>query len=398
MYVSMAHTSPLLHRPLSRSLRVYQRIALGFVGITFLMLLAVVYLSVSRATIHITARPSVVATTAALSVVKEPAVEGEISGSVGQTTITKSRSFTLPQEGARAVEGKASGEITVLNNTSSPQPLVATTRFLAQNGVLFRLDSATTVPANGQVNVRITADQPGVAGDIGPTTFAIPGLAPSLQEKIYGTSAQAMVGGVQYVRTLSESDIADAKKALLADMLAEAKTTLSAGLSPELAAQGTYNVQEQSAITDVAVGAETGVFTLAITARITGVYYDSALVASYAKSLLQKRVPEGFILHSTNEEGAQISIESADYTTGKAELSVYLDGTAVISSEAPTLAKDRFLGRAPNEALTLLRASDAISDVSISFTPFWLQRIPTLKDHIEIIINVSEEKENENAQ
>lgn len=80
----MAHTSPSLHRPLSRSLRVYQRIALGFVGITFLMLLAVVYLSVSRATITVVANPSVVATTASLAVVKSPASEGQIAGSVGK--------------------------------------------------------------------------------------------------------------------------------------------------------------------------------------------------------------------------------------------------------------------------------------------------------------------------
>lgn len=382
----MSHTSPSLRRPLSRSLRVYQRIALGFVGITFLMLLAVVYLSVSRATIRVIAKPSVVATTASLSVVREPAAEGEIAGSVGQVTLTKTRIFSLPQEGARAVEAKSSGMITIINNTNTAQPLVATTRFLAENGVLFRLDSGTTVPANGQITAKITADQPGVSGDIGPTTFTIPGLAVSLQDKIYGISADAMTGGVQYVRTLTETDIADAKTALLADILAEAKTSLSAGLDPALAAQGTYDVKETAATTNVSVGTEAGTFSLTTTARVTGVYYDSALVASYTRSLLQRRVPEGFALHSISEQGVQTTVDSVDYSTGEAELSVYLDGTAIISGDAPTLAKDRFLGRAPNEVFTLLRSSDAISDVSISFTPFWLQRVPTLKDHIEIII------------
>jgi hypothetical protein len=361
------------------------------------MLLAVVYLSVSRATIRVVAKPAVVATNASLSVVKEPRAEGEIAGSVGQTTVTKARIFALPQEGARAVEAKASGMITIINNTGSAQPLVATTRFLAENGVLFRLDAGITVPANGQVSARITADQSGSSGDIGPTTFTIPGLAPSLQDKIYGTSADAITGGVQYVRTLTEADVADAKTALLTDILNEAKLTLSAGLDSALAAQGTYDVEETAVTTDVPVGTETGTFSLTISARVTGVYYDSALVSSYARSLLQKRVPEGFILHSVNEQGVQTTVESADYTTGEAELSVYLDGTAVISGDAPTLSKDRFLGRAPNEVFTLLRASDAISDVSITFTPFWLQRIPTLKDHIEINIKVAEEDEIKNT-
>lgn len=389
----MAHTSPSLHRPLSRSLRVYQRIALGFVGITFLMLLAVVYLSVSRATITVVANPSVVATTASLAVVKNPVSEGQIAGSVGQTTLTNSRIFSLPQEGARAVEAKSSGIITIINNTGSAQPLVATTRFLSQNGVLFRLDTGVTVPANGQVTARITADQAGASGDIEAATFTIPGLAASLQDKIYGTSTVAMTGGVQYVRTLTDTDVADAKTALLADILNEAKTTLSNGLDANLAAQGTYSVEEDSVTTDVPVGTETGTFSLTITATVTGVYYDSALVASYARSLLQKRVPEGFVLSSVSEQGVQTTVESANYATGEAQLSLYLDGTAVISADAPTLSKDRFLGRAPNEVFTLLRSSDAISDVAITFTPFWLQRIPTLKDHIEIIIKTPEAKE-----
>jgi hypothetical protein len=389
----MAHTSPSLHRPLSRSLRVYQRIALGFVGITFLMLLAVVYLSVSRATITVVANPSVVATTASLAVVKSPISEGQIAGSVGQTTLTQSRIFSLPQEGARAVEAKSSGVITVLNNTGSAQPLVATTRFLSQSGVLFRLETGVTVPANGQVAARIVADQPGALGDISATTFTIPGLAPSLQDKIYGTSTVAMTGGVQYVRTLTDADVADAKTALLVDIQNEAKRALSTGLDAKLAAQGTYSLEEDSVTTDVPVGTETGTFSLTITATVTGVYYDSALVASYARSLLQKRVPEGFVLNGVSDQGVQTTVESADYQTGEAQLSLYLDGTAVISADAPTLSKDRFLGRAPNEVFTLLRSSDAISDVAITFTPFWLQRIPTLKDHIEIIIKTPEATE-----
>ncbi|MEK9156563.1 MAG: hypothetical protein AAB448_00260 [Patescibacteria group bacterium] len=389
----MAHTSPSLHRPLSRSLRVYQRIALGFVGITFLMLLAVVYLSVSRATITVVANPSVVATTASLAVVKSPTGEGQIAGSVGQTTLTNSRIFSLPQEGARAVEAKSSGIITVLNNTGSAQQLVETTRFLSQSGVLFRLDTGVTVPANGQVTARITADQAGASGDIDATTFTIPGLATSLQDKIYGTSTVTMTGGVQYVRTLTDTDVADAKTALLADILSDAKVALSTGLDASLAAQGTYSVEEDSVTTDVPVGTETGTFSLTITATVTGVYYDSALVASYARSLLQKRVPEGFVLNSVSEQGVQTTVESANYATGEAQLSLYLDGTAVISADAPTLSKDRFLGRAPNEVFTLLRSSDAISDVAITFTPFWLQRIPTLKDHIEIIIKTPEAAE-----
>jgi hypothetical protein len=79
-------------------------------------------------------------------------------------------------------------------------------------------------------------------------------------------------------------------------------------------------------------------------------------------------------------------VDEIDITNAEAVISVYLDGLSIISEDAQTLDKDRFVGRAPHEVLTLLRASEAIQDVSVTFTPFWLKRVPTLQDHIKIII------------
>ncbi len=378
------------HQPLSRSLRVYQRIAVGFVGITFLMLLAVVYLSVSRATITVTAHPKIVTATASVDVVADPLDEGQIAGMVRETTLEKSKVFTLPQEGARAVEAKAGGYVTLINNTNAAQPLVATTRLLSKEGTLFRIRDTTSVPAQGQVQVYAQADVVGASGNIGASSFTIPGLAASLQDKIYGVSTDAMTGGVQYIRTLTEQDIADATTTLQADLLASAKTSLSQGLDASLAEQGVYAIEVINKTTDVAVGTETGAFALTLKGDISAVYFDKNMVKAYAETLLRKRLPEGFALHALNTDGTQMTVESIDTQKGTAVVSVYLDGTAIISQDAPTLAKDRFLGRAPNEVYTLLQSSDAIENVSITFTPFWLKRMPTLSDHIDVVIEVPE--------
>ncbi len=384
-------SSPSLQRPLTRSLRMYQRIALAFVGLTFLMLFVVLYLSVSRANITVFAKPTSVSTTATLEVVTQPLSDGQIAGFVAKKTLTRERYFSLPQEGARAIEGKSTGTVVVKNTTNSPQPLVATTRFLAQNGVLFRLKDNVTVPAQGEISVIVVADVAGSSGDIAATTFTIPGLATSLQSLIYGVSQEAFHGGVQYVRTLSEQDVHDATLALREEILAAGKQELQQGVSAELVNQGTYDIHEVSSTTDVALGSEAGGFTLSMTADVTGVFYDTNLVGSYAKSLLQKRIPEGFLLERLSDQGVQTSIASVDTQKGEAELSVYLEGEALISEDAPTLAKERFIGRAPHEVFTLLRSSDAVADVAITFTPFWLQRVPTLEDHISIEIKEQEQ-------
>jgi hypothetical protein len=373
-------------KPLSRSLRLYQRIAVAFVVVTFLLLLTVLYLSVSRATIKIVANPKVVSVNAVADIVTTPDEEGEISGAVALKRFEKSQTFTLPQEGATAVEAKAAGTVTIINESGSAQPLVATTRVLADNGVLFRLDKAVTVPAGGKVTASVKADVAGKSGEIGPSHFIIPGLNATLQQKIYATSDSPMVGGVQFVRSLTEKDVSDAVTTLTEQILTEAKTALSEGVDRTVFDGESYFPNVVTKTTSVPVGTETGTFSLTLGADVSAVFYNKELVETYGNSLLRKRLPEGYELIKENTEGMQVKVEAIDTKNKEARISVYLDGTSRISEEAPSLAKDRFVGRAPNEVLTLLRSNEAVQDVSVTFTPFWLKRVPTLKDHIKIQI------------
>jgi len=372
-------------KPLSRSLRLYQRIAVVFVGITFLLLLSVLYLSVSRATIKIVANPKLITVNAIADVVANPTGDGQIAGVVKEKTVSGSKTFTLPSAGSQAVEAKATGTVTIANTTTSNQLLVATTRVLSETGVLFRIDKATTVPANGKVDVIVHADKAGKNGEIGPSKFTIPGLNATLQKQITGSSAAPMVGGVVYVRSLTDKDVADAVSALSADLVKQAGTEFSTGLDQSL-----NGVSLKSSVvsrkTDVPVGTQTGSFTLTMSLDVTGVYYQGDLVKTYAQNLFAKRIPEGYEATKINLEGMKATVEAADPKLGEARVSIYLDGNARLSLESSALSKDRFTGRSPNEVLTLLKSNEGIREVTVSFTPFWLKRVPTLKDHIKIEI------------
>lgn len=374
-------------KPLSRSLRLYQRIAVVFVAITFILLIAVLYLSVSRATIRIVANPKLVSVTALADVVPTPVDEGQIAGVVVREKFEQSKTYTLPSEGAAAVEAKASGIVTIINDNSAAQPLVATTRFLSAEGVLFRLDNGVTVPANSKVDAAVHADEPGKAGEIGASRFTIPGLNTTLQAKIYAVSVNPMVGGVVYVRSLTDQDVSDAVTNLTADVLTSAKDQLATGVDQASFDGVAYLTEVVNQSTDVPVGTETGTFTLTLSMNLSAVYYNKELVETYARNLLAKKLPDGYEMEAVNTtNGLQVKVESVDTRNVSARISVYLDGTARISEQSAALSKERFVGRAPNEVLTLLRASDGVRDVSVSFTPFWLKRVPTLVDHIKIDI------------
>lgn len=378
-------------KPLSRSLRMYQRIAVGFVVVTLLLLLVVLYLSIARATIHVVPIPRLVSTEVSAEVVPDPVNEGEMTGVVVVETYTKAKTFTLPNEGGTPVEEKAGGMVTLINKTGTAQPLVATTRLLSEEGVLFRIDENTVVPANGQVDVMAFADKAGLSGEIGPTQFTIPGLPTSQQDDIYAVSVESMTGGVQYVRVLSEQDLADALTSLQDEILLEAKPLMEQGVDRSVFTADVSTVELLQRKSDTQPGTEAGMFTVEVTAEVTAVYYDPSLVTNYVEANLSQQLPTGYAMESVNAAGMQVSIEDADESRGEATLIVYLDGTALLSEHAEIFDKDRFVGRSPQEVVTLLSVSEGIDEVSVTFTPFWLKRIPTLKDHIAIDIEEPQE-------
>lgn len=371
---------------MSRSLRIYQRIAILFVVVSFLLLLFVLYLSVSSATIRVTPNPQVVSHEVSMEIVPDARTNGQVSGYVRQQIVEVSDVFELPQEGAVATEAKAGGFVTIINETGSQQALVATTRLLSQEGVLFRIDEAVNVPAGGEVTTLAHADEAGLAGEIGPSSFTIPGLAASLQDVIYAVSTDAMTGGVQYVQTLGESHVQDAYAQLEARARDEAVLALADGIDTDVFDGLSVDLEILSQSVDTDIGTETGSFSATMSVKVTGLFYDEETVLQYASALLQNQVGEDYELADVNDDYV-IEVRSVDAEAEQASLRVYIDGISVISTASDILDPERLLGRTPQEVETILETSELIDKISIRFTPFWLQRIPTLEDHIKIIVD-----------
>lgn len=137
---------------------------------------------------------------------------------------------------------KARGTITIYNEYSpAVQPLVATTRFLSEDGKLFRLVSGVSVPGvttvdsesrPGAIEAEVVADESGGQFNVGPSRFSIPGFQNSGNEKytkIYAKSFKAMTGGGsggETVKTVTETDISSAKSLALSEISAKIKERL----------------------------------------------------------------------------------------------------------------------------------------------------------------------------
>ena len=225
---------------------------------------------------------------------------------------------------ATMTEGKAAGTVTVMNTTSSARALVATTRFLSQDGVLFRLDRAVTIPAGGQADAPVTADQPGAPGDIGPGRFTIPGLSAALQQQIYGVSSEAMRGGVRYSGdpyTQAEYDkaFADLRSIALAQAASQANAAFGPGF---LAPEGLITLGDLQVDGAPAIGTPTGEYELVGQGQAQALALKNDEIAQILKQDLAQRLarPEeaaGYALGAVS-----VTVDRFDPATGEASLTL----------------------------------------------------------------------------
>lgn len=138
-----------------------------------------------------------------------------------EITVERTVSGSYEHE-ATAVDGIAEGTFELVNETGNAQVLVATTRLLSEDGVLFRLKDRVSVPAGGRITATAAADQPGASGNVGPGRFTIPGLSTAQQSVIYAELKEEAVGGLVYEGTPLSEEVFEANKSALLEGSEEA--------------------------------------------------------------------------------------------------------------------------------------------------------------------------------
>lgn len=369
----------------SPSLKLYRRIAIGFVVITAVLLAVVLLLSTIKASITVLPRTTETSTEFIADVVVDPDAAGEIPGRVLAVTVEEAKDFSVSAEGGTEIEGQAGGLVTLYNTSATDQPLVATTRLLSEDEVLFRIDEAVTVPAGGSVQVMAHADESGAAGDIDPTTFTIPGLNSSRQQEVYAESTEAMTGGVQYTNVLTEAELDAASEEFKATLLEAAKVELSEMLVDDYSGVA-YDIEELEKVSDTTPGTETETFTLSMKLRVVAVYYDQEELAKIAEAKLFESLPQGNELVQVNRDSIKVEIERFDVEEELANIRVELTGSMIISPTSGLLNKDDLVGLTAQEVSEKLIDAGVAVDVEVIFSPFFVKKVPRLKDHIDIQI------------
>ncbi len=223
---------------------------------------------------------------------------------------------------------KAQGIVTLYNELSEAEErLVKNTRFLSEDGVLFRLAENTTVPGMkevdgnkefGKIKVLLVADKTGESGNIEATTFRIAAYKEKNNtqkyEKLYAKSDSVMQGGGvggKNKSVVTEDDINKAKDVMEKSLPTFVETEMSdlirdTEVVRKEAIEYKINASNSKVVKDTAVDK----FEYEITAQVTVIIFSQSNVDELVnKAIVEKN--KGVQIDSAN-----INIE---YNTVKPE-------------------------------------------------------------------------------
>lgn len=310
-------------------------------------------------------------------------------------TFTDQKSVTVTQlaTGARKVERRAGGDVTIYNAFSSAaQPLVANTRLLTPEGLIFRLTEKITVPGAkieqgkiipSSVSARVIANQAGDKYNVGPVSrFSIPGFqGTSKYEGFYAASSAPIAGG--FIGTAAypvESDIktaTDKLKTLLADAV-----SLSIGNLPSnfVVIDGASEVKYSQPVVDDAVD-DSKNFKVLGEASIKVLAFS----ATELNSLLNFAAADNFgFAVNLNDADIFYSAPAADFSAGTLRFtpSVALTATRAVNTEALI---SEIIGLPADALKDYIVNLSGIESARISFWPLWVDKVPDNPDKIRVV-------------
>ncbi len=374
-----------IQRPSAIPLVLYRRIAISFVVIVAAALASVLYLSTMQAVIIVDSTQSPITAELVLHTREVPVSDGQIKAQIFERTIGKTKSFVPSAEGAEEVVGTATGKVTIHSTASFNQPLVKTTRLLTGDGKLFRLSSGVTVPAGGSVEAGVYADVDGKEGDIGPTRFSIPGLSEVRQKLIYAESSDAFVGGVSTISVVSEDELENAAKVVEQELVDEAQQVMKAEMDQEFSGES-LSIEVTQKEFSIKPNTQADKFDVTMTLKIGAVYYDRAAAENIAVRKLYEGLGKGQAFTNVLSDEMKVEVQQFSQSTGRAVIHVSLSGQTITSKTSAALGVSRFVGMTEEEVRQLLLQEEVAESVDVEFFPFWVRRVPRLKDHIYIEI------------
>ncbi|MFA5358368.1 MAG: hypothetical protein WC310_00935 [Patescibacteria group bacterium] len=367
----------------------YRKVVISFVVLTAILILVILYFSFVSTEISLIPRPQKhdISFTVEVMEGEDGLLTDQINGVFFEKEVTGEKEFMA--SGSKPVASGEIGRVKITNNYRRSQPLVATTRLLSADQTLVRISSRVDIAPGKSVEVDVYADNPKILeGRTIPagTKFTIPGLHPSLQDKIYAEAVSPIGLGEKKVLIVTDDDIVRAKDELLKQL--EAQSFAELGLDSKVAKA--VVLEEKESEIDARAGDEKERFRVKVRALVRGVFFDKDSLLRLAENKLKSGVPIEEQLIGVDYDSLVYSIEKLDTKAKAASIKVQFSGTSVIHLNSPVIAKEKLKGMNKGQLENYLSGQNTIESFQVKFFPFWVKTVPQLMDHINIRVQENE--------
>jgi len=382
----------------------YRIIALIFLVLIIIGALAVVHSALARATIEVTAKADRATAVSTLTVqLADTAVEQisqpqSLTAKLLSASVSKNEPFT-PQSDGKKIPDKARGTVVLVNTSSTPQPLLATTQLQLQGGdMIYRTDKYAVVPAQGEIEVGIIADKEGKEGEVpAPAKLVVVKLNNARQKEIYADVRKPIIGGEKIIAVLSQADFDTAQEKITILLKEDAKKKLSqtigADLTDDHIIYGAVKVTSEQKIGD-----ETDTFTLAgvLDAETPSLSQDAILSA--AKQQYTSTLPAGYSLLGFNDHSVKWKLESLNEQKTEATLRTEIEAFTTITPNAEIINPQELVGLDVEKIKEKLLSNPNVSSIRVTFWPFWRTTAPSFANRITITIQSETTEETTNTK
>ncbi len=383
------HAAPSYDSAERSPLRLYKKIAVTFIVFAVLTLAVVSYFAMVRLDINVTPRVTPIAAAANFTVYDRPETyelpAGSILGIVREMDVEYNGNYKATSETVTGAQ--VSGTVTIVNNYSKDQPLIATTRLLSSTNQLLRLSNAVVVPAGGSVQADVYGETADPSFTLSDSRLTIPGLWAGLQDKIY---AEAKVGEVSYKEVkkyaITQADldqaISEGKKALLDESTNDIQDVYAAY------DQKMYKLNEDSIAFsfDAKAGDEKENFTMKMSGKVTVVAFKKASIGQLDKTALDSVTENKQTVLESAPASSSFELVSADINQNIAEVKLNVAAQAATTTADDIVDRQKLVGLTRSQIETYLDSLGTIEKYELIFKPSFFKIAPQLVDRISVSV------------
>jgi len=313
-------------------------------------------------------------------------------------TAKKVATKSIAASGTKTVSVSASGPITIYNMGTKPQPLIATTRFATSAGLIYKIPKAIVVPAGttdkpGSITATVIASAPGPTYNIGPSSFTLPGLAGSPQERtVYARSTEAMTGGVSGTVPAIDATVEQATA-----------TALQADLGKDLAQDIASQVPEGYELVSGAsatiyrtlpaiASSASGKVDVQVEGTVTAVIFPSAVFAKSIANAVADPSYQGREVILGPGTSLTLTPSGGLPASDTESFTFSLSGTAtLVATVDPMQIATAVAGKSKPEARVALSNYPEIERAVLVLRPFWRSAFPEDPASITVVVSTPTE-------